>query len=78
MRIRWSDWKPYLLPENEQRDPALGEELTRVDVVGLRAIVFITVVGIGFMLTVTTILSTLGYLSDVWFGPTSPWWGSAY
>ena len=50
----------------------MREELTRVDVVGLRAIVFITVVGIGFMLTVTTILSPIGYLSDVWFGPTSP------
>ena len=69
MRIRWSDWKRYLLPDAEQRDPALREELTRVAVVGLRAVVFIAVVGIGFMLTVTTILSKLGYLSDVWVWP---------
>ncbi len=69
MGIRWSDWKRYLLPEEEQRDPALREELTRVAVVGLRAIVFITVVGVGFMLTVTTILSKLGYLSHIWVWP---------
>ena len=69
MGIRWSDWKPYLLPEEEQQDPALREELTRVAVAGLKAVVFMTVVGVGFMLTVTTFLSKLGYLSHVWVWP---------
>ena len=69
MSIRWSDWKPYLLPEEEQQDPALREELRSVAVVGLKVIVFIAVVAVGFMLTVTTTLSKFGYLSDVWVWP---------
>lgn len=65
----WRDWKRYFLPGEERRDPALGEELTRVAVVGLSAIVWVCLAGPSFMLGITSLLKMLGYVSVVWTVP---------
>ncbi len=66
MGVRWVDWKHDLLPDDEQREPTLLLELVRVSVVGLRAISLICLGGTSLMLVVTSILTALGYLSEVW------------
>jgi len=64
--VRRVDWKHDLLPDEEQREPMLRRELTRVSVVGLRAVSLICIGGTSLMLVFTSILKALGYLSEVW------------
>ena len=45
MGVRRVDWKHDLLPDEEQREPMLRRELTRVSVVGLRAVSLICIGG---------------------------------
>jgi len=67
--VRRVDWKHDLLPDEEQREPTLRRELTRVSVVGLRAISLICLGGTSPMLAVTSIVTALGYLAEVWITP---------
>jgi signal transduction histidine kinase len=65
-RFQWTDWKEYLLPpEGESEDPAFHSELERLSVLGLEVSSWFGVGAAIFMLTVTTFLSRLGYLSHV-------------
>src|SRR3990172_6319766 len=62
-------WRQYLLPRDEQSDPAFREEVTRLSGIGLKAIVWICLGAPSFMLALTWILNRLGYQSGLWVWP---------
>lgn len=62
-------FKRYLLPGEEQSDPAFRKELTRLSTVGLKAILWVCLGAPSFMLAVTAILNRVGYQSRLWIWP---------
>ena len=68
-RSAWADWKKYLRPQFEHEDPAFHDELERVSVLGARVSSWFGVGGGIFMLSVTALLSRLGFLTRVWLWP---------
>ncbi len=65
----WRNWRHYFLPDEERRDAVFREEMIRVSVVGLSAIVWVCLAGPAFMLGLTSLLKALGYVSVVWTIP---------
>ena len=64
-RFQWTEWRDYLLPEGEREDPAFRDELLRLSVLGLRVCSWFGAGAGIFMLTATTLLNHLGYLTHV-------------
>lgn len=76
--MSFGGWTRYLLPDQEREDPALRQELTRVSLIGLRAIFWVCLGGTAFMLFVTSILKTVGLLTRVWLWPDLAIMGAAF
>ncbi len=66
MDVQWEKWKEYLLPKLESADPAFRHEIGRLSVIGLRAIILISVGTPLVMFPLTDFFRRLGYAKQDW------------